>query len=45
MSWIFSQITIPNTATKNNPTRVTLKGIIGQIGGLVVILPPTTNQG
>ena len=44
MSWIFSSISIPNTATKNSPTRVTLKGTIGQVGGLVVILPATTNQ-
>lgn len=44
MSWIFSPITIPNTATKNDPTRVVLKGTIGQIGGLVVILPATTAQ-
>ncbi len=44
MSWIFSPITIPNTATKNKPTRVALKGSVGQVGGLVVILPATTNQ-
>jgi len=44
MSWVFSPISIPNTATKNSPTRVTLKGSIGQVGGLVIILPATTNQ-
>ncbi len=44
MSWIFTPISIPTTATKENPTRVVMKGIIGQVGGLVVILPISTNQ-
>ena len=44
MSWIFSPLTIPVTATKENPTQVIIKGSLGQVGGLVVILPITTNQ-
>lgn len=44
MSWIFVPLTIPNTATKENPTQVVIKGSLGQVGGLVVILPITTNQ-
>ncbi|KKN42649.1 hypothetical protein LCGC14_0711010 [marine sediment metagenome] len=45
MSWIFTPIAIPNTTTPTTPTRVTLKGTIGQVGGLVLILPATTMPG
>lgn len=44
MSWIFTPISIPNDATKESPTQVIIKGSIGQVGGLVIILPITTEQ-
>ena len=44
MSWVFVPLEIPNTATKEAPLQVAIKGVLGQVGGIVVILPITTDQ-